>query len=419
MYHGPLRPDRGGSRKDPKDGPFVYDVEGRDVSFAAAYALGRVIAFGDSAILKELRAWRRNSFELVRQTFLSGDKIPSLGYAIENPRRRTCPGIDQVFHTIVKSPALSSVLTRTGEFALKPSITTAGPGGRGFVRRVMAPFIGLPAGLSSDPLATIRTDLTAIMGGEAGPGIDLVEPAKGAPPSLAEKLLSLRFLGRVPCEYLALDFMKALPDNSMRFFFVDREWTDALVEGALSAGATTTLDRECLKEVYPVVRRQLDEKECGETAPKAAVLCGFLLRSPIVSAWPDMTITAKGQRQPMSAAPPKPLADTGLLIRTRVLAPDTMIAVMDGVPTEVVLSEPVAAVHFTMPPDDPAFYRCEIVGNALDVPALYEKMRPNTSKTPADSVALASLCMRTRVSLVLKGGEAPGPAGAGLKGSGT
>ena len=56
------------------------------------------------------------------------------------------------------------------------------------------------------------------------------------PDELERWLVGLRLLERVPFHYLVPD-ARMLPAESVRFFYLDRTWTDRLVDGAMAAGA--------------------------------------------------------------------------------------------------------------------------------------------------------------------------------------
>src|SRR5262245_65190279 len=80
------------------------------------------------------------------------------------------------------------------------------------------------------------------------------------PGELRRFLARLRLLHGVPFSYLVPD-ADLLPIESIRFFYVDRAWTDALVQGVLSVGTITTADRAQLEAVYPRIRDDVDEAE--------------------------------------------------------------------------------------------------------------------------------------------------------------
>src|SRR5262249_38797758 len=119
------------------------------------------------------------------------------------------------------------------------------------------------------------------------------------PGELRRFMARLRLLHAVPFSYLVPD-SDLLPIESIRFFYVDRAWTDALVQGALSVGTITTADRTQLEAVYPHIRDEVDEAERtirtpqGEERLKGAggAITGFLLRSRAVSGWPNLHVRA-------------------------------------------------------------------------------------------------------------------------------
>ena len=180
-------------------------------------------------------------------------------------------------------------------------------------------------------------------------------------------LARLRLLESVPFSHLVAD-SALLPTESIRFFHLDRAWTDALVEGALSVGTVTTGDRATLEAIYPVVRPEVDEAErlvraVGWT-PGAAVapgtagpISGFLLRSRLVSGWPAMSV--RGYARDNLRLPPNQRVNDrvvgedqretmGLLpvLRFERLAPAVLLVLFDGVPEVVHLEEPRAGVQF-------------------------------------------------------------------------
>ena len=56
------------------------------------------------------------------------------------------------------------------------------------------------------------------------------EPTDLIPDELREWLVRLRLLHDVPFAYFVAD-TQLLPEESIRWFYVDRRWTDALVHG--------------------------------------------------------------------------------------------------------------------------------------------------------------------------------------------
>ncbi len=182
------------------------------------------------------------------------------------------------------------------------------------------------------------------------------------PVELREWLVRLRLMDGVPFAYLVAD-AELLPPESIRWFYVDRRWTDALVQGALAVGTVNSDDRTHLANQYPQVRDELDNEErnlrrvpgseryAGDTGP----VSGFLLRSRAVSGWPALHVRA-------FAIDPGPAADEARipedqpgrmrLLRLERLAPAVLLCLFDGVPSVVHLEEPRQGVQFGFDPAD-------------------------------------------------------------------
>src|SRR5215469_3847344 len=96
-----------------------------------------------------------------------------------------------------------------------------------------------------------------------------VDPNLGdriVPLDLRQWLARLRLLEGVPFAYLVADSL-LLPPESIRFFYVDRNWTDALIQGALSAGTANSADRAQLEQLHAPIRNEIDEEERLVRAP--------------------------------------------------------------------------------------------------------------------------------------------------------
>ncbi len=176
------------------------------------------------------------------------------------------------------------------------------------------------------------------------------------PAELRQWLVRLRLLDGVPFAYLLPD-TALLPEESIRWFYVDRRWTDALVQGALAVGTVNSDDRTQLTARYPGVRDELDREErnlrraagsdryTGDGGP----ISGFLLRSRAVSGWPAMHVRA-------FSVDPGPDGDDAKipqdqpgrvrLLRLERLAPAVLLCLFDGIPTVVHLEEPRQGVQF-------------------------------------------------------------------------
>src|SRR5215510_7825400 len=80
------------------------------------------------------------------------------------------------------------------------------------------------------------------------------------PFEIRQWMARLRLLEAVPFAYLAAD-SELLPRESIRFFYLDRAWTDALIQGAMSVGTVNSGDRAQLQTLYPAIRDEIDAQE--------------------------------------------------------------------------------------------------------------------------------------------------------------
>ncbi len=194
------------------------------------------------------------------------------------------------------------------------------------------------------------TVLQAAMDAATGAADD----ADTLPPELIDLLVRLRVLEGVPFEYIVPD-EQLLPAESIRFFYLDRNWTDALVQGALSVGAVTTRDRIDVAARWPAVRADLDEAEHdararlagrGSVRGAAETVTGFLVRSRAISGWPGVQVRAYRRTRPERPDDTLSGLEEMRLLRLERLAPAVLLALIDGVPDQVHLEEPRAGIQF-------------------------------------------------------------------------
>ena len=168
----------------------------------------------------------------------------------------------------------------------------------------------------------------------------------GMPDSVVDWLARLRLLCNVPFAYLVPDH-RLLPSESIRFFYLNRNWTDAAVDGALSVGAVASKDRAQLQALHATLRAALDrwerrvwarDAQATPTEGPAEVVTGFLLRSRAVSGWPGLHVRASHDGHQLQ------------LLRMERLAPAVLLVMLDGIPDRVVIEEPRAGVQFGVGP---------------------------------------------------------------------
>jgi hypothetical protein len=200
--------------------------------------------------------------------------------------------------------------------------------------------------------------------------VDASLPEAAVPAYLEMFLAHLRLLIGVPFEYLVPD-ARLLPDESIRFFYLDRSWTDRLVDGALAVGKVGTREQAHHQAHAADVQATLDQTERivrnaqinlppNRTTDAAGSVSGFLLRSAAVSGWPAMDVRAFSAIVP---APPQAGGEAAIeawraaadavqlrTLRLERLAPAVLLALFDGVPQLVWCEEPHHALAFSFQP---------------------------------------------------------------------
>jgi hypothetical protein len=189
------------------------------------------------------------------------------------------------------------------------------------------------------------------------------------PGELRRFLARLRLLHGVPFSYLVPD-AKLLPIESIRFFYIDRAWTDALVQGALSVGTISTADRAQLAAVYPHVRAEVDVAERTIRQPRGekllqgagGTITGFLLRSRAVSGWPNLHVRAYSRdvlEDDVLSTEAESHPSRMKVLRMERLAPAVLLVLFDGVPEVVHIEEPRQGIQFgaRLDPEDPPAQR--------------------------------------------------------------
>lgn len=186
---------------------------------------------------------------------------------------------------------------------------------------------------------------------------------------LVEWIARLVLLYPIPFHYL-VPHQSLLPAESLRFFHLDDNWVNALVDGALSVAVrnlTTTesvasraeLQRSLSKIVYQHrLRLQGKNPEWNPTErymdiPKS----GFLLRSRIVNGWPGIEVTAKTSATQEQTLPK--------ILRFDQIAEGVLFCLARGTVEEVTFREPREGLSFGVGSD--GTIKASKSGKILDV----------------------------------------------------
>lgn len=163
-------------------------------------------------------------------------------------------------------------------------------------------------------------------------------------------LVDRMFLAGVPAHCLLPDPTYLQPE-SLRFFHIDKNWVDALIDGALSLGNHfgTDEDRVAIKKA---LNDYINRTPQGQDHRVQIPAYGFYLRSDLVTMFPDLRVEVKDD--------PKALKSSGLdaptgapLLRHEIVADGVMMAFMDRVPgsaqfSSLVLTQPSHQQRFAV-----------------------------------------------------------------------
>jgi hypothetical protein len=170
------------------------------------------------------------------------------------------------------------------------------------------------------------------------------------PTDLSNWLSKLCLLHGVPFNYLVPD-ESMLPPESLRFFYLDENWINALADGAFSIGRNLTAEENSTefnvdKAVWPMalsaIKNDIPKHRArlfGLQASEApSVISGFLLRSAVVREYPDMGVYAFPTDKATDPVLP--------VLRFEQLGPDTLICLISGDAMRFDIHQAPQALHY-------------------------------------------------------------------------
>jgi hypothetical protein len=178
----------------------------------------------------------------------------------------------------------------------------------------------------------------------------LMSIAPDIPADISDRLSRLRLLHGVPLSYLVSD-ESLLPPESVSFFYIDNNWTDALSDGALSIGRnsakTAALDTAALPHfktrstanlhaprLSAMHARHAEFSRLSNSVP-GETLTGFIMRSALCRKWKGLETAAYGSN--------KRLLD---ILRMELLSDELLICIYNGELAEITVREPKEGLRF-------------------------------------------------------------------------
>lgn len=339
-YRGPLTPvtpqpvPKAGEHATSSAELMIYIQEQGvfDMSYAAAFQLGRALALADKAFAAALLRLRHKSVRLMGRV-LDFQHAPYMNGANAGLSALAGKPARSAFDAMVEQNLGGALTAAFG--ALDALTGRALPGVREPVLQAgpEASAVEMARGLLADQ--EVQSYLTGQVEEEVDP--------------VADWLADLRLLHGVPFSHLVPD-PQMLPVESLRFFYIDPYWTDALVDGALSPGIEGSRDIFLHQVLRPVVLGAVSRKvhqvrsrlaglrpaplAAANGAPPEAAKAGLLIRSELVSGWPGLVVKALRDGQPVQ------------LLRMERLSPKVLLCLFAEIPDTLLLSEPLQGLRF-------------------------------------------------------------------------
>lgn len=376
-YRGPLNPGFIPARAETRvvayaDELLRFDQETGifDISYAAAWQLGRLLALKDKTFSTEYfrwkGAWKQAETEMMEQKSFS-DQLPAFKpFAVTNRNSPDELIKDYLFKQQYETQLTSIVENSFGTFA-RAAAESAEPIGfeqfyRDYILAHDAELRSMDAE-GNDYSSRLRSFVKQQF--EAKEGIVREEvPAETesdpVPPLVKEWLGNLLLLQGVPFDYLIPDKAYLSAERNevqvhevLSTFYIDYDWLEALISGALSivpAGNTVSLlDAIKAGKLLPgnlklnkTMSPDISGGKSGEPVPTPPDLSGhvtgFIMRSQLVSSWKGIKIYAKD--------PSRKWMDTPL--RIEKLADDILLCVFSGKCSRVVIMQPPEGLHFAV-----------------------------------------------------------------------
>lgn len=154
-------------------------------------------------------------------------------------------------------------------------------------------------------------------------------------------VMNRMFLAGVPAHYLITD-PSHLELESLRFFHIDSNWVDAMIDGALSLANHMGNDKDRVAIKTALNDYIKSTPELLSHAPQIPTY-GFFLRSDLVTMFPDLRVTTLPHPQnPPVRAP---------LLRHEIVTDGVMLGLLDRIPC----SNEFEGLVFTQPPHQQRF----------------------------------------------------------------
>ncbi|WP_417670322.1 hypothetical protein [Roseibium sp.] len=355
-YRGPLTPLV--TTKLQKDQPFqtsdaalIYDAANGvfDMSLAAAWNIGRAAALADRSFGQKLLDFRRRGQRLTDKLWNQLQSQHFSATQIQHAAEGT--QVQDEFLSVLDTQLVADINSASVTKAPTPAGPTPVKPQQNDPKAAVAAFLA-DTQVQDSIRQTVAEDLDPI----------------------ANWLAHLILLGPVPFDYLVPD-AAILPTESLRFFHLDANWLGAMVDGALSIGLDSSrqtffhamthgLLSEAARDAVKVYRNTRPGVRQLKAAQSDGPVSGFLLRSALVSGWPNLAIRPRLNYSD----------DLLRILRLEHLSASVLLCMVDGVPDYFEFCEPQESFRFGTDDDGMVPLRNLLAPKTANDPALGEQL---------------------------------------------
>jgi hypothetical protein len=299
-----------------------------DQSYSAAWSLGQALALADGNFSQALMDYRKKSYSLIGRLM---DVLVTANEASQADLAQ-----------IIQSSAVRNTFRKIVGEDLGTKLTAI------MRREPAASRNGTPLTAPAAPPNPVDTVNNFL----AEPAVQdfLKEEIEDDLLPVAAWLARKQLLYDIPFDHLVPDQL-ALPVESLRFFYIDQNWLDSLVDGALGIGVQSSKDsflngvmrgviNDTIGAETKLIRSRLLGTATGDTEKDspAEALSGILVRSAVVSGWPGLAVKAfKGD-----FATGTPLK----LLRMDRLSANVLLCIFLDIPDTIMIAEPQQGLCF-------------------------------------------------------------------------
>lgn len=362
-------PDFEGGPYNSAAAAMIYDQNSGlfDQSYAAAWQTGRLLALADQSFGSKLLQWRREGHRVINllSSRLDSSKVQAL-VGTPDVSQHTPETVSQL-HALLKPDLVSASFMNhlAGDFSdtVAPRLaqtSLADPNQAGNGRSPAAAtdqvqsLQQVPPDLQTAPATSHVQAFHTMLATPAVQQVLTDKQTAAVKDDTTPLSYITRWLGEL-CLLYGVPFVNLVPDarmlpqESLRFFYVDPNYVEALMMGALSIGIQCTRDVHIQGVLYTGVsdaahraKLTVRDQRLGQTPATdwpavSTTMTGLLLRSAVVAGWPGLEVRAYRDKQ---------ATDQINLLRMEHVSPDVLLCLFPEPPACIQISEPKESLAF-------------------------------------------------------------------------